>query len=72
VDPLRPTGQDVVGIVFRVPLVDGGDQLAYMLHRGDTKNPDPTSSWCPRTTVTRCGGCRGADPEKPQMAPIRR
>ncbi|HEY8115446.1 MAG TPA: pullulanase-associated domain-containing protein, partial [Actinomycetota bacterium] len=40
-DPLRPTGQDVVGIVFRVPLVDGGDQLAYILHRGDTKDPGP-------------------------------
>ena len=37
----RRLGQDVFGVTFRVPLVDGASQLAYILHRGDTKDPGP-------------------------------
>ena len=28
-------------VTFRVDLADGADQLAYILHRGDTKGPGP-------------------------------
>ncbi len=40
-DPVRWTELDVFGPVFEVELVDGAPQLAYILHRGDTKDPGP-------------------------------
>jgi pullulanase-type alpha-1,6-glucosidase len=36
--PLRPVRQDGFGLVFEVPLVPGASELAYILHRGDTKD----------------------------------
>ena len=39
--PLRPARQDGFGSVFEVDLVDDAARLAYILHRGDTKDlPD--------------------------------
>ena len=66
-DPLRPTGQDVFGIVFRVPLVDGAYQLAYILHRGRTR-PVPVFA----NYGHEVWQLQGADPEKPYVAPLRR
>ena len=40
-DPLRWDSLDVFGPVFKIDLVDGAPQLAYILHRGDTKDPGP-------------------------------
>jgi len=40
-EPVRPDALDVFGPVFNVPLVDGAPQLAYIIHRGDTKDPGP-------------------------------
>ena len=40
-DPVRWDVLDVFGPVFNIPLVDGAPQLAYILHRGDTKDPGP-------------------------------
>ena len=37
-DPVRPDRQDGFGLVYEVPLVAGASQLAYILHRGDTKD----------------------------------
>jgi glycosidase len=71
-DPLRPTGQDVFGIVFRVPLVDGADQLAYILHRGDTKDPGPDQFLVFANYGHEVWQLQGADPEKPYVAPLRR
>ena len=36
--PLEPEGQDDFGLRFRVPLVDGATELAYIVHRGDEKD----------------------------------
>jgi Alpha amylase, catalytic domain/Bacterial pullanase-associated domain/Alpha amylase, C-terminal all-beta domain len=69
--PLRPTGSDVFGIEFRVDLVDNADQLAYILHRGDTKDPGDQF-----LVFDNYGHevwqLQGADPENPYVAPLRR
>jgi pullulanase-type alpha-1,6-glucosidase len=36
--PLPPARVDAYGAVFRVPLAEGATKLAYILHRGDTKD----------------------------------
>ncbi|MFC4017665.1 pullulanase-type alpha-1,6-glucosidase [Micromonospora sp. GCM10011542] len=39
--PLKPTGTDAFGAVFRVPLAAGATGLNYIIHNGDTKDlPD--------------------------------
>jgi pullulanase-type alpha-1,6-glucosidase len=40
-DPMRWDTLDVFGPVFNIPLVDGAPQLAYIIHRGDNKDPGP-------------------------------
>ena len=40
-DPLRWESLDTFGPLFRVPLVDEATQLAYIIHRGDEKDPGP-------------------------------
>ena len=40
-DPIRPTGFDLFGPRFEVPVQDGAPQLAYIIHRGDQKDPGP-------------------------------
>ena len=40
-NPVRPIARDGFGLVFKVRLVDGAAQLAYIVHRGDTKDPGP-------------------------------
>jgi glycosidase len=71
-DPLRPIGEDVFGIEFRVDLVDGADQLAYILHRGDTKDPGPDQSLVFASFGYEVWQLQGADPEEPYVAPLRR
>jgi len=71
-DPLRPVGQDVFGIEFRIDLVDGADQLAYIIHRGDTKDPGPDQSLVFDSFGHEVWQLQGADPENPYVAPLRR
>jgi glycosidase len=71
-DPLRPTGQDVFGVEFRIDLVDGADQLAYILHKGDTKDPGPDQFLVFDTFGHEVWQLQGADPENPYVAPLRR
>ena len=40
-NPVRPIARDGFGLVFKVRLVDGAARLAYIVHRGDTKDPGP-------------------------------
>ena len=40
-EPVKPAGFDTYGPYFEVPLLPGATQLAYILHRGDTKDPGP-------------------------------
>jgi glycosidase len=71
-DPLRPVGSDVFGITFRIPLVDGADRLAYILHRGDTKDPGPDQFLVFDDYGHEVWQVQGADPERPYVAPLRR
>ncbi|HEX6231318.1 MAG TPA: alpha-amylase family glycosyl hydrolase [Actinomycetota bacterium] len=71
-DPVRPVGQDVFGIVFRIELVDGADQLAYILHRGDTKDPGPDQFLVFANHGHEVWQLQRADPEDPYVAPLRR
>jgi glycosidase len=71
-DPLRPTGTDVFGIEFRVDLVDGADQLAYILHRGDSKDPGPDQFLVFDVYGHEVWQLQGADPAQPYVAPLRR
>ena len=40
-DPVRWNDIDVFGPRFEVPVQDGAPQLAYIIHRGDQKDPGP-------------------------------
>ena len=71
-DPLRPVGQDLFGIQFRVDLADGADQLAYILHRGDTKDPGPDQFLVFDDFGHEVWQLQGANPEDPYVAPRRR
>jgi hypothetical protein len=68
-DPVRPVGQDVFGIVFRVELVDGAEELAYILHRGDVKDPGPDQVLAFSRYGHEVWQLEGADPDKPYVAP---
>jgi hypothetical protein len=70
-DPVRPVGEDTFGITFRVDLVDGADQLAYILHRGDLKDPGPDQFLVFGTDGHEVWQLQGADPERPYVAPVR-
>ncbi len=39
--PLKPMGQDEFGLYFVVPLNADASELAYILHRGEQKDPGP-------------------------------
>jgi Bacterial pullanase-associated domain len=70
-DPIRPVDHDVFGIEFRIPLVDGADQLAYIIHRGDTKDPGPDQFLVFASYGHEVWQVQGADPENPYVAPLR-
>jgi glycosidase len=71
-DPLRAAGQDVFGLEFRVDLTDGADQLAYILHRGDIKDPGPDQFLVFDSFGHEVWQLEAADPEHPYVAPTRR
>jgi hypothetical protein len=72
-NPLRPLpGQDVFGIEFRIDLVDGADQLAYIIHRGDEKDPGPDQFLVFDAFGYEVWQLQGADPEAPYVAPIKK
>jgi hypothetical protein len=66
-DPVRWDSLDIFGPVFKVDLVDGAPELAYIIHRGDNKDPGPDQflifdEW--GYEVWQLEG-EGPDPEKP-------
>ncbi len=40
-EPVCWDDMDTFGPIFNIPLVDGASQLAYIVHRGDEKDPGP-------------------------------
>ena len=70
-DPVRWSELDLFGPVFDVPLVDGAPQLAYIIHRGDTKDPGPDQFLDLARDGYEVWQLQGADPENPYILPVR-
>ena len=71
-DPVRPVGFDVFGAVFVVDLIDAADQLAYIIHRGDAKDPGPDQFLVFDSWGHEVWQVQDADVEHPYVAPSRR
>ena len=69
-EPVKPAGTDKFGIYFKVPLVADAIQLAYIVHRGDTKDPGPDQFLSFGTDGYEVWQLQGADPQKPYILPI--
>ncbi len=48
-DPMEPTGEDPMGLYWDIPLVDGADEVGFIIHKGDTKDPGPDMFYRPET-----------------------
>ena len=66
-DPLRPNRTDLFGLVFDVDLEAGATELAYILHRGDTKDPGPDQVLNLETWGYEVWQLSGADPARPYI-----
>jgi glycosidase len=71
-DPVRPSSSDLFGPVFVVDLVDEADQLAYIIHRGDAKDPGPDQFLVFDSWGYEVWQIQDADVEHPYVAPPRR
>jgi hypothetical protein len=69
-DPLRPESPDVFGTRFRVDLVAGATELAYIMHRGDTKDPGPDQFLQIGTYGHEVWQLEDADPVSPYVLPV--
>jgi glycosidase len=69
--PRKPTGTDPFGVVFDVPLLPGAEQLNYILHRGDAKDPGPDQSIVLARDGYEIWQVQDADPERPWILPTR-
>jgi len=69
-DPLRPDSLDVFGARFRVDLVPGATALAYILHRGDIRDPGPDQALHIGVYGHEVWQLEAADPESPYILPI--
>jgi len=69
-DPLRPDGFDLFGATFEVSLIDAADELAYILHRGDTKDPGPDQFLDFSKYGYEVWQLEGADPGSPYVLPV--
>jgi pullulanase-type alpha-1,6-glucosidase len=69
-DPLRWESLDNFGPVFKIELVDGAPLLAYILHRGDNKDPGPDQFLEFAVHGYEIWQMQGADPDDPYILPI--
>jgi len=70
-DPVRASGFDIFGPFFDVALLDDATELAYILHRGDTKDPGPDQFLNLALDGYEVWQIQGADPEAPYVLPVR-
>ncbi|MGB0384249.1 MAG: pullulanase-type alpha-1,6-glucosidase [Ardenticatenaceae bacterium] len=68
--PLTRTAQDAFGIYFEVALTEDADQLAYILHKGDEKDPGPDQFLTLATHGYEVWQLQDADPDNPYILPI--
>jgi hypothetical protein len=67
---VKPARFDLFGPVFEIPLVDGAPRLAYIIHRGDEKDPGPDQFLAVGTYGYEVWQLQGADPASPYVLPI--
>ncbi|MEO1062452.1 MAG: pullulanase-type alpha-1,6-glucosidase [Actinomycetota bacterium] len=67
--PVLPARFDTFGPVFEVALEDGAPELAYILHRGDEKDPGPDQFLDIGTYGHEVWQVQGADPAAPYVYP---
>ncbi|MCC6458018.1 MAG: pullulanase-type alpha-1,6-glucosidase [Caldilineaceae bacterium] len=68
--PRKPDAFDPFGAVFNVPLIDPTQNLAYIFHRGDEKDPGPDQFLDFDTYGCEVWQLQGADPEAPYILPV--
>jgi pullulanase-type alpha-1,6-glucosidase len=69
-EPVRPAGFDLFGPYWEIDLADGATQLAYIIHRGDTKDPGPDQFLELDVYGHEVWQLENADPEAPYILPL--
>ncbi|MGD9093300.1 MAG: pullulanase-associated domain-containing protein, partial [Anaerolineales bacterium] len=69
-EPVRWDQLDIFGPVFKIDLVDDAPLLAYIIHRGDNKDPGPDQFLVFDEWGYEVWQLSGAEPEKPYVLPI--
>ena len=69
-NPIRPAYFDIFGPAYEVALVPGATELAYILHRGDAKDPGPDQSLDLGVDGHEVWQLEGANPDDPYILPI--
>jgi pullulanase-type alpha-1,6-glucosidase len=64
-EPIKPVGQDQYGLIFEIPLAPGATELAYIIHRGDLKDPGPDQFLDLATYGYEVWQLSGEDPSNP-------
>ncbi len=68
--PLKPVDQDNFGVVFKVALTENAQQINYIFHRGDEKDPGPDQFLVLDDSGYEVWQLQGADPENPYVRPV--
>jgi hypothetical protein len=69
-EPLKPTGFDIFGAYFVVPVEPAAPELAYILHRGDAKDPGPDQFLEFAADGYEVWQLSGAEFDKPYILPV--
>jgi len=68
--PRKPAGIDLFGPVFTLPLTDASVDLAYILHKGDSKDPGADQFLDFKKWGCEVWQLQGVDVQKPYVLPI--
>ena len=68
--PVKASGQDAFGVYFEIPLAEGANELAYIIHRGDNKDPGPDQILNLDTYGYKVWQASEANPETPYILPV--
>jgi len=69
-DPVRPANFDYFGPVYEVPLTTDATELAYILHRGDNKDPGSDQFLNLLISGYEVWQLENADPDNPYILPV--
>jgi pullulanase-type alpha-1,6-glucosidase len=68
--PRKPVSEDLFGVTFRVDLFPDAQEIGYIFHRGDEKDPGPDQFLTFDQYGYEVWQLQGADPESPYILPI--